>query len=744
MKIITQKTLSLLLSLVLLFGMVQGTGVTAFAADTGVTAYCNDSGLFKDSDCTQEIDRSDTAYRSTITKAEIKSGTTAIGELTFNFCRGLTDITIPSSVSFIHSAAFYGCSGLSQFIVDPNNSNYAAIDGVLYSHDKKVLVCFPAEKSGEYTILNSVTIIGGYAFFSCNRLTSIIIPNSIISIQTAAFQYCTGLTNITIPNSVISIEEAAFEGCINLTGITIPDSVSSIGNYAFSDCTGLTSLTIPQSVSSIGDYAFKNCSQLNNLYVVGDKIPNGIPNLTNTFLFKDNGGSYEMTTYTGTKVGIKIPTELYGKKIDPAIDESKLPITSTTAYYSVTGLYKDAACTQRINDDNRNIITNIEFSAGVTVIDNAAFVNCESLTGITIPQNVSSIGDYAFLGCTGLTSITIPQSVSSIGNYAFSECTGLNDVTLQGRSIASIGDYAFDKNRASTSLTFFVPSGTENDYKKLLSSYVMGSTTAIIKTIQNSDNGGSNHHNNDSSSSKTPAVPTSVVDLSTGTTADLSGVTLPSGVTGASLNASRKSPSDTSDQQAESCRALLANPKVGVIGSPIVYHMELLDQNRNVTSGTGKIKITLPVPPGLRGTPHVLRYEPSGTFTDMNAKLENGMLVFETDRLGYFAVAGIGDSITLDTTSYTMPVNSNYEIGLRITGTKETSLKAYSINTKVVGVTKLKNGNYKVTSVKPGNVWIMLDVYDNKNKLLTHASVRVDVKTGIRPRGDSTRQVGVF
>ena len=43
-----------------------------------------------------------------------------------------------------------------------------------------------------------------------------------------------------------------------------------------------------------------------------------------------------------------------------------------------------------------------------------------------------------------------------------------------------------------------------------------------------------------------------------------------------------------------------------------------------------------------------------------------------------------------------------------------------------------------------GTAFIMIDVYDSKNLLLTHASVRVDVKTGIRPRGDSTRQIGAF
>ncbi|XOQ48507.1 MAG: hypothetical protein ACFWUM_06260 [Eubacteriales bacterium] len=141
----------------------------------------------------------------------------------------------------------------------------------------------------------------------------------------------------------------------------------------------------------------------------------------------------------------------------------------------------------------------------------------------------------------------------------------------------------------------------------------------------------------------------------------------------------------------------------------------------------------------------MLCYEPAtGTFTDLNAKLENGMLVFEADSLGYFAVAGMGDSILLDTTSYTMPPNGRYEIGWRLTGTRGTSVKVYSNNPDVASVTKLANGNYRVTGRKDGTVYIMYDVYDSKNKLLTHASVRVDVKTGIRPRGDSTRQIGVF
>ena len=47
----------------------------------------------------------------------------------------------------------------------------------------------------------------------------------------------TSLTNITIPNSVTSIGGGAFYQCSSLTNITIPNSDTSIGGGAFWKCT---------------------------------------------------------------------------------------------------------------------------------------------------------------------------------------------------------------------------------------------------------------------------------------------------------------------------------------------------------------------------------------------------------------------------------------------------------------------------------------------------------------------------
>jgi putative transposon-encoded protein len=150
-------------------------------------------------------------------------------------CTGLTDITIPNSVTSIGNSAFMDCAGLT---------------GI--------------------TLPNSVTSIGNNAFKGCTRLTDITIPSSVTSIGNSAFMGCAGLTGITIPNSVISIGGWAFRGCTGLTDITIPNSVTSIGGFVFSGCTGLKRITIPSSVTSIGERAFVGCDQLEVVVINSD------------------------------------------------------------------------------------------------------------------------------------------------------------------------------------------------------------------------------------------------------------------------------------------------------------------------------------------------------------------------------------------------------------------------------------------------------------------------------------------
>ncbi|MBQ0113576.1 MAG: leucine-rich repeat domain-containing protein [Bacteroidales bacterium] len=130
------------------------------------------------------------------------------------------------------------------------------------------------------TIPNSVTSIGNYAFHYCSSLTSVAMGNSIASIGYFAFQDCSSLTSITIPNSVTSIGDNAFRACSGATSITMGNSVASIGNSTFRECSGITSITIPSSVTSIGVYAFAGCT---NLDTVICKVENPVTIYASTF-----------------------------------------------------------------------------------------------------------------------------------------------------------------------------------------------------------------------------------------------------------------------------------------------------------------------------------------------------------------------------------------------------------------------------------------------------------------------------
>jgi hypothetical protein len=67
--------------------------------------------------------------------------------------------------------------------------------------------------------------------------------------------------NYTIPNSVKIIGDRAFEGCMGLTSVTIGTSVTTIGNSAFFGCTGLTEMYIKVSTPpSVGSNAFSGVS----------------------------------------------------------------------------------------------------------------------------------------------------------------------------------------------------------------------------------------------------------------------------------------------------------------------------------------------------------------------------------------------------------------------------------------------------------------------------------------------------
>lgn len=188
------------------------------------------------------------AYCKELTSVTIPNSVTSIPSCAFEGNPKLTKVSIGSGVSYIGSLAFEMCYALQEFQVAPSNPYYCSVNGVLFSKDKTTLVTCPCGRRGEYAIPDGVKTIGNSAFFCCCYLTSITIPNSVTIIDGWGLSNCSGLKSLIIPNSVTSIGERALQDCEGLTTLTIPNSVTSVGDNAFILCKGLKEIYYPKNL----------------------------------------------------------------------------------------------------------------------------------------------------------------------------------------------------------------------------------------------------------------------------------------------------------------------------------------------------------------------------------------------------------------------------------------------------------------------------------------------------------------
>ena len=340
-----------------------------------------------------------------------------VANYAFDKCEDVTSITIGESITEIEPLAFISF-GIESITVSSNNPVYMSKDGVLYKGEMRELIRYPiGNKRSSFVIPDGVDTIASFAFYGSVNLTSITISDSVTNIGDSAFLCCRNLKSITIPDSVTSIGDCAFGDCTDLTSITIVDGVTSIGNEAFSGCYSLTRITIPDSVKSIGAGAFSGCSSLTNI-----TIPDSVTSIGDGTFYYCIG------------------------------------LTSITIPDSVTNIGDEV-----FNGCNK--LTSITIPDSVTSMGEGVFNGCDKLTNITIPDSVTNIGAYAFSGCSSLASITIPDSVIRIERYSFYNCTSLTSITIPD-SVTRIYGSAFESCKSLKDVYY---TGSEVQWKAIIS-----------------------------------------------------------------------------------------------------------------------------------------------------------------------------------------------------------------------------------------------------------------------------------
>ena len=413
----------------------------------GYMADYTDSGFFG---------RSPWAGSSFLKSVVVSEGVRSIGAYSFDSCRGISSVSLPSTLETIGVGCFDGCSSMASLTIPISakidgthpfygcnslqNVTFTKGDGSgVHLFDVASLCEMPWYKSREVlktvTFCDGVTEVWDYAFAGYSALQQVTLPGTVSHIGEGAFAQCGNLRTVYLGSHDLRIDNCAFMGsgltsvslsggqlgigvfadCQSLTNVTLLN-FREVPAYAFYECGTLTSVCLDGAVERIGDCAFQGCTSLASVKipyytsVLGDSVFQGCTSLT-AVTFGPSLVTIGNSVFQGCT----------------ALAVFTVPDSVTSMGYNV---FRD--CTS---------LEEITVSSSVSEVGYAAFANCTSLRYVTF-GHLEDIGDYAFYECSKLFSFRASGSVGSIGCAAFYGCSSLTDLNMFGW-IGSIGDYAF-------------------------------------------------------------------------------------------------------------------------------------------------------------------------------------------------------------------------------------------------------------------------------------------------------------
>lgn len=366
----------------------------------------------------------------------------------FAFCAELNWLDLPASLESLSPAEPYTESYVNLRLAG-DNPYLTMEDGVLFDRAMKTLIHFPRERTGRYTLPDSVQVIDTYAFCSCN-VQEVILPEGLLEIRSGAFYNCQQLEKLSLSKSLVTLNRESLLFCQGLQSVEVPEEnpnfISVDGVLYSKDMTELlayptrrenTEFTLPdgvqqgwqlvfmsetlktvhlpdsiqgpgsmfQSQSDIQVYFYGSAEAWQLLYqdmldvspahIITPENPPEAWAFERDFAYTLENGKATLRAYLGSDYEIQIPDVLGGCPVTEIG-------TDALAFYSRREVVEDEAGT----------------AVGFTE-------TCE----VIVPEGVTSIGDRAFYGSC-LFSLTLPSTLEHMGAHALAFCEKLAEITV--------------------------------------------------------------------------------------------------------------------------------------------------------------------------------------------------------------------------------------------------------------------------------------------------------------------------
>ena len=443
----------------------------------------------------------------------------------FNYCTGITSITlpksvlsriesyvfqrlsissilIPASVEYIGESTFSDCQNLESIIFEEGSKLYDVGRYAFPSNQKFTNITFP-KSYGKYShsFCNSLYIenvfveegnekfrsIDGVLYGANNkslfyfpraRTGSYKILDGVETIEYVSFTG-TSLSYVIFPDSLKKISTWAFSSG-KIKAITIPASCTFLGEYCFNNCKELENITIPDSVTTLGTCAFRECTKLTEI-----RLPSNLSSIGGGLFLGCNSSIHITFDETANLKSNeqKIITDKGETFISMFFGDAEEIIVENTIQTIKSCAFESVSCIKRVKFVETSTLSKIE---------DYAFQN-SGLESIVLPDSLQSIAYMAFYRCKSLKSVKFGLNLKHVYEYAFSYCDALETIDFSGARSYDISQYAFRFDNNLTSVNFGDGVSSIGEYcfsdTKKLSTITLTASLYELKTYAFSNSG---------------------------------------------------------------------------------------------------------------------------------------------------------------------------------------------------------------------------------------------------------------